>query len=414
MLFTDLRVDTPVLGGNVKVALCSDWYPGTGGVTSHMACLAEELQRLGNDVTIITKKDHGKTTRRALPKVKIIEIPLLSGNVLAPPNLIKLERVLREGRFDVVHGHHAFTPTSLLSVSLAKRLGIPTVLTNHSISFGYDSRIWTPFSYLLFPYRVYINKADRVIAVSRAAADFIEHFADKRKITVIPNMVGETFFDGDPGEKTSEKKNRPTILYVGRLSHRKGLHTLIIAMRRVVKKIPEARMLIVGDGLMREFIKLLIKAFGLEENVKLLGSVPERQLKLFYKMSDVFVLPSVYGESFGIVLLEAMASGVPVVATDTGGIRDVVKDNCTGLLVERENSEGLAKAMLKVLKDPKLAEKLVRNAKREAMKYRSGVIARKIESVYEELALAKRSKHNPGIKSFANLRASTKWGGTRR
>lgn len=368
----------------MRVALCSDWYPNTGGVTSHIACLAGELERLGNEVTIIAK---GREEMRTDPMgVEVVEVPLLSSSIMAPPNLSEIRRVLRGRRFDVVHGHHAFTPTPLLSISVAKKLGIPTVLTNHSISLFYDSSIWMPISYMLFPYRIYINKADRIIAVSRAAADFIKHFAGEGKITVVPNMVDEFFFDGD-SRKIRENGDSPAILYVGRLSHRKGLHVLVTAMRRVVKEIPDARLLVVGDGHMKEFIKLLAKAFGLERNVSLMGFVPKKHLKIIYRASDVFVLPSLYGESFGIVILEAMASGVPVVATDTGGVREVVEDNRTGLLVERGNSEGLARAILKILNDSKLAGKLVRNAKREAVKYRSRVIARKIESVYEELTL---------------------------
>jgi len=356
-----------------------------------MVCLARELQKLGHEVTIITKNNHEGMAHEVPLGVKGISVPFLPDNILIPPNLIGLKRILKRERFDIVHGHHAFTPTSLLSVSLAKVLDIPTVLTNHSISFWYSSGVWTPVSYFLFPYRRYINKADKIIAVSNAAADFIRHFADGKKVMVIPNAVDETFFDDNSNGESFRMGRGSTIIYVGRLSHRKGLHVLISAMKLVVEKIPNARLLIVGNGHARGFVEILVKMLGLEKNVKLLGFANREGIKLLYKTSGVFVLPSIYGESFGIVLLEAMASGVPVVATDTGGISEVVKDGYTGLLVERRDSVELADAILKVLNNSNLSKKLVRNAGKEVRKYRSSIITKKIEGVYEELTSANKA-----------------------
>ena len=373
----------------MKIALCSDWYPRIGGVTSHMVCLAKELQKLGHEVTIITKNSYGGATYEIPLNVKEVNVSFLPDNVLIPPNLMKLRRILKEEKFDVVHGHHAFVPTSLLSISLAKRLNVPTVLTNHTISFGYSSCVWTPISYsFLFPYRRYMSKADKIIAVSNAAADFIKRFVDERKVLVVPNPVDDTFFRDGFCKKTLNEKEDPTILYVGRLSHRKGLHVLMLAMKHVVEKVPDARLLIVGKGYTGRFVELLARALGLEKNVKLLDLTYPQQLLWLYKMSDVFVLPSIYGESFGIVLLEAMASGVPVVATDVGGVSEVITDNHTGLLVKRGNSKELANAILKVLNSPNLSQKLVRKARKEVMRYRSHIIAKKIESIYEELMLS--------------------------
>ncbi len=364
----------------MRIALCSEYYPRIGGIASHMSWLSSELQKFGHEVTIITRNCNGN----GLPQNVIdVNFSMLPDNVIMPPNLSKLKKTLNEGKFDVIHGHHAFTPTSLFSISIGKKLGIPTVLTNHSTSFGYESEyFWIPFSYFLYPYRRYIKNADRIIAVSNAAADFIKHFANKERISVIPNPVDDAYFTNKKHNRTTKNK---TILYVGRLSYRKGLHILIPAMKDVMKEFPEARLLIAGDGYMKRPLEAMVRVHGLKENVKMLGYVSPQKLLLLYRESDVFVLPSTYGESFGIVLLEAMASGIPVVATNIGGIKEIIKDKYSGMLVKKENKKDLANAITKVLSNSTLSKSLSQNARKEAEKYRLHEIAKKTESIYEDI-----------------------------
>ncbi|HID91008.1 TPA: glycosyltransferase family 1 protein [Candidatus Bathyarchaeota archaeon] len=319
----------------------------------------------------------------------IIPIP----TILIPTVPAKIMELLRERDFDIVHAHHAFSPTSLLSIAAAKKLGIPAVLTNHTIPFANDARyFWTPMGLsLLFPFRRYITRADRVIAVSKAAADFIEHFVPRRKIVIIPNGIDIHRFDpinrhATIGNTAAVTEGKPIILYVGRLVHRKGVHVLVEAMPIVLKEFPGAQLLIVGDGYMRGLLKLLVKSLKLEASVKLLGLLPDDGLLKLYEVSDVFALPSLYGESFGVVLLEAMAAGKPIVASRAGGIPEIIKDNVTGILVKGGNKDDLANAILKILSDPDLAKLLARNGRKMVEnKYSWSVVAEDIERVYREL-----------------------------
>jgi len=382
----------------LKIALCTDWFfPRIGGVSSHVAGLALELEKHGHEVAIITKQTNNINGSKCFQSAKSVQLryvkPLAHiSMVLVPPNLNEIREVLRKGGFDIVHAHHAFTPTSLLSIAAAKKLGIPAILTNHTIFLISDAGyLWVPTSYILFPFRRYISKADRVIAVSKTAAEFIGHFTTQERIIVIPNGVDIDRFrpiDSDAANSSAffVTEKDPTILYVGRLVHRKGVHILLRAMPYVLEAFPRAQLLIAGNGYMYGFIKLLIKRLNIEDNVKLLGFVPDKELPELYNLSDVFVLPSLYSESFGITLLEAMASGKPIVASKVGGIPEVVENGWTGILVRRGNEKDLADAIIKILTDHSLAETLASNARKLVEeRYSWSIVTEEIESVYKEV-----------------------------
>jgi glycosyltransferase involved in cell wall biosynthesis len=376
----------------LRVALCTDYfYPSIGGVQSHVAGLASELERRGHEVAILARQvridllNGFLLTSQSRKKVIYVEPIFPLPIILVPPKPAKIREVISRGRFDIVHAHHAFTPTSLLSISSAEKLRVPSILTNHTIFLVSDVKhIWVPTSYILYPYRRYINKASLITAVSEAAAKFIEHFAKGKEIVVVPNGVDVERFTLIV-RKTISLLERPTILYVGRLVYRKGLHVLVRAMPFVLKEIPDAQLLIVGEGYMDSFLRMLIKSLNLEENVKMLGFIPDEKLSELYTSSHLFVLPSLYCESFGITLLEAMASGRPIVASNVGGIPEVVEDGVTGLLFRRGDAQDLADKIIKVLNDNKLAQTLAFNARKLVKeRYSWTVIASKVEDLYEK------------------------------
>jgi len=336
------------------------------------------------------KKSHhrGTEVEHLVRQVKPL-VPL--SHILIPPDPTELKDILKREKFDIVHAHHAFTPTSLMSIKFARKLGIPTVLTNHSIFLANSSdHLWTPMSYFLFPFRHYINEAEKIIAVSKAAADFIEHFSRREKIVVIPNgvdvhrftFVKSTVANGLPFSILK----KPTILYVGRLVYRKGIHVLLRSMPYILEAIPDTQLLIAGSGYMESFIRLLTKSLNLEDHIRLLGFVPEDELPSLYNLSDLFILPSIYAESFGITLLEAMASGTPIVASAIGGIPEVVENGVNGILFKKGDELDLANAVIRVLDDPALANELAINARKKVEEqYSWPVVVKAIEGVYENV-----------------------------
>jgi len=375
----------------LKVALCTDYfYPRIGGVSSHVAGLASELERRHHEVVILTKFAKSDTRYSIAGKVSYLRPSIPIPVILVPPKAADIREVLEREKFDIVHAHHAFTPTSLLSVSAARKIGIPAVLTNHTIFLASDHEsLWVPTSYVLYPFRRFINKANLITAVSQTAADFIGHFTERGKVVVIPNGIDSDRFDSRScaqGDPMHEVGGEHIILYVGRLVYRKGIHVLVKAMPQILRELPDARLLIAGEGVMENFIKLLIKSLDLKDHVKLLGFVPNEKLPDLYGLSQVFVLPSLYCESFGITLLEAMASGKPVVASNVGGVPEVVEDEVTGLLFKKGDERDLADGVLRVMNDCDLALNLAVKARRSVEDNFSWfVVADKMESLYEEL-----------------------------
>lgn len=363
----------------MRIALCSDYfYPKTGGITTHMENLARKLEKRGHEVIIMTKTADFNDDSHGLNVVRIKSL-FRSSQTLDIPYMDELEEVLRKEKPDIIHAHHAFSPISLFSLSMGKRLGIKTVLTNHSIQFLYDfNHLWKPSSVLLFPFKQYINNADRIIAVSKAAATFISHFTEK-EVKIIPNGVSIEEFS--PRVKTFDGKS---VLFVGRFVYRKGLHLLLEAMKRVVDEKEGAELTIVGSGYLSPFLKAFVKTLNLQDNVYIREELSKSELVEVYRKSNVFVLPSVFGESFGIVLLEAMASKTPIVATAQGGVREIVRHMETGLLIKRNKIEGIAKGILTLLEDEELSERISLNAFGEVKKYDWNMIVERIEEAYKE------------------------------
>jgi len=296
---------------------------------------------------------------------------------LEVPHTRELEKIFRRIDPDVIHAHHAFSPVSLLSLSVGKKLGIKSILTTHSIQFFYDyDYIWMPSSYILFPYRRYINNADKIVAVSKAAASFISHFTNK-DVSIIPNGVNVK--EIAPQTKNYEGKN---LLFVGRFVYRKGLHLLLQAMEDVVKEDKEAKLTIVGKGYFNHIIKLLIRALDLQKNVIIKEGLSRGELIKEYQASNVFMMPSIFGESFGIVLLEAMASKTPIVASNQGGIKEIIKHEQTGILVEKNKVKEMSENILRLINDKEYSKRLSSNAYKEVKKYDWSKVTREIENIY--------------------------------
>jgi glycogen synthase len=217
----------------------------------------------------------------------------------------------------------------------------------------------------------------------------IEHYAvDEAKIQIVPNGIDQEKFKPQ-SEKAVVKAqfgqgNEQRVLFVGSLIPRKGLPFLVEAAKKIVKQRDRTKFIIAGEGPLRSQIKKNLQAANLTGNFEFLGKVSEPQLQALYGCADVFALPSVQ-EGQGIVLLEAQASGVPVVAFDVGGVSEAVQNGETGFLAKLGNTNEFAEAILKLLSDETLREKMGANGRRFVVEnYTWNICAEKMLQVYCE------------------------------
>ncbi len=374
----------------MRVAMVVEWLNArAGGVAVHVSQLTEFLVRKGLDVEIITSSWETEEMRVSVPVhvIKGPKDPFFRVN-LSPWASKEMKEVIKKGDFDVIHSHHAFSRTPLSGLNIGKDLGIRTVLTTHTVSFMPDYEyLWSALSYSYPVYRIMLSKADEIIAVSEAAGRFISYFTDI-PITVIPNGVDTSKFRSMGKEEARAVMNfddAPFFLYVGRLVGKKGLLTLLLAFREVAEELPEARLRIAGKGKLKPVLRSMSKAIGIEEKVDFLGYVPGEMMNALFSSADIFVLPSSFGESFGIVLLEAMASGTPVIGTRVGGIEEILGKGKYGLLVPPSEPEELAGAMLDLMGDKEKRSILSkRSLKMVRSKYDWRVVSERVMELYEK------------------------------
>jgi phosphatidylinositol alpha-mannosyltransferase len=295
----------------------------------------------------------------------------------------QVRRFVRDRDFDIVHCHGLFWPEiSYWALRYSRSVNVVTFLTA-----GF--KIHTAGSGLFRAlFREELENIHGRIAISRRACQAFEHYVPG-EYRIIPCGVDLTRFrpatgpDGSPKSRVQGPKSK--VLFVGRLDARKGIEVLLRAMPAVLKALPDARLTVIGQGPMQGRARRLAAGLGVSERVDFAGAVSQDELPRFYAECDVYCAPSLGGETLGIVLLEAMASGVPVVASDIPGYDETIRADVDGLLTKPEDPAALAAALVRVLGDPGLRMRLARAGLARAVEYAWPAIARKTLDFYREL-----------------------------
>jgi glycosyltransferase involved in cell wall biosynthesis len=264
-------------------------------------------------------------------------------------------RLCRSRRYDIVHVHWPF-PHAVFGDAARRAGGAKVIASFYGVELRWVKKKLPVFKPFL---RWAVRSADAVTAISNHTASEIRELSP-REVSVIPFGAALEEPDGSaPAQAPGPGRNA---LFIGRLVERKGVRYLVEAMKLVRQKL-DARLTIVGDGSERPALEELAKQLGLEDAVKFTGIVSSPKKEEYHRQSGVFVLPAVTDskgdtEGLGTVLLEAMMHRKPVIASDTGGITDIVKHEQTGLLVPERDVAGLAAAITRVLLEPDLARRL--------------------------------------------------------
>jgi len=407
----------------MKIAMLTTSFPLREGHTSgtFVYDLARALVGEGHEVRVLAPHAHGAARREPMSGIEVrrflyalpSSLEVLAYEAGIPANLKRrrwaklllpqfaaadvMSTLATCRGCDVIHAHWTF---SGIIGAWAKALWrIPLVITTH----GSDINELPERGPQVALTRWALRRADRVICVSEAlAGKVIELGVPCKRVTVIHNGVDTDKFHPGPPRPRGHR-----LLWVGRLSPEKGLKYLIEALPLVRERVPDVHLTLVGEGSQEEALRSQAEALGVADAISFAGPRPHDDIPELMRQADLFVLPSL-NEGFGIVLIEAMASGLPIVASDTGGIPEIVEHGRTGVLVPPGESDSLAWAIMEVLRDGARTTEMVEGALAEVHKrFSSAAQVRAYERVYGELVGA------PVAESVVAVGAASSRGGAK-
>ena len=273
-------------------------------------------------------------------------------------------KLLRTQSIDLIHVHWVL-PQGIIAGLVRVFSKIPILITVHgSDIFSFRGKLAICLK------KFSLRQASAITANSMFTSSIVRRLDRNIPVNVVPMGVDTDEFNPDRTNPRIREKlgiEGPMILFVGRLVEKKGVQHLLKAMPGVLKNFPKAVLVIIGDGSQKAKLKKLVKTMEISQSVCFLGTLSHSQLPEYYAEADVFVGPSEV-EGLGVVFLEASASGLPLVGTAIGGTADILLDEFTGIKVETENKVALSRAILRILRDDDLNQRLSKNAREHAVK----------------------------------------------
>ena len=374
----------------MKICMVTDnYYPYIGGIAEHVYFLAVELRKRGHIVKVLTARIGGRMMECMAEMPGEEHVKRIGEGWVVRSNksfarvsvawhpVAQIRKYFNEERFDVVHIHGSLAPTlPMAAIQASRTLNVVTFHAGHDQSLGY--------ALFRSELRPYFNAVQGLIAVSETARiSCAKYFPGPYHI--IPNGIDLTFFRPDAGRVPGLDDGRPRILFVGRFEPRKGLKHLLSAMPEIVTHVPNVELVVVGTGLLGYSYKSYLPP-EVQQHVRWAGLVKNEERPKYYASCDVYCSPATGQESFGIVLLEAMATSKPVVASDIDGYRTVMTDDREGLMVPPCDPPALARAIVKILLDRDAARRYGETGLAQAQQYSWPKLAERVETYYEELA----------------------------
>jgi glycosyltransferase involved in cell wall biosynthesis len=358
-----------------------------GGMEIATYNIAEHLAKKGHEIHVITQYDEGLQVfsqengfyihRIAFSRVRIVGVLLL---------WLRFFLTVRKIKPDIIHAQSFMA--GIPACVIGNLLRIPYIV------WGRGSDVYLMDFYVKNSSKFILKNANAIIALT-------DHMRKKlnsihsRDIYIVPNGISLEQFKEISPDLTNEARTKK-ILFVGRFHPVKGVKYLIMAMEKVHEEIPDARLILVGDGKERDMLEKLAENHGIRESIDFIGEVPHKKIAGFMNNADVFVLPSI-SESFGMVNLEAMACGLPIVASRVGGIPNVIKDEVHGYLVEAKKPDEIAEKLLLLLQNTQLRMKISQRNKEDVKAYAWDNIANSLEKIYLKVLMEtdKKIKNNP-------------------
>jgi len=380
----------------MKVGLVSPYdFASPGGVNDHVRHLAVELQALGHESRIFapsSRTDVGFDAARFYRIGTPIAIPVndsVARITLSFHLANEVAGIVADEGFDVLHFHEPLMPAlpmTMLRMSNTANVGTFHAFARSNVGYFYGRPFLQP----------YLGHLHRAIAVSEPARAFVNRYFPEFEMKVVPNGVDvDVYKPGHPPIRHLRDENL-NILFVGRLEKRKGLGDLLRAYRVMSTRVPQSRLIIVGDGPLRGRVESYVARHRLN-NVVIAGYVPDSVKPRYFASADIFCAPATGAESFGIVLLEALASGLPVVATEVAGYMSVLEPGRDSITVPPKNWRELAASLVILSRDAELRRRLAEYGLHKARRYSWKIVASEVIEVYQEARAAMAAQPSPQL-----------------
>ncbi|MCM2324503.1 MAG: glycosyltransferase [Oligoflexia bacterium] len=385
-----------------KICMISDdFLPAATGVGIHLQSVCSQLRARGHEVFVITSRRKGQDSLEERKGVKIYRTFTLKvfGFHQALPSKEALRRILVAEKPDLIH-HHYLGLMMVRAEKVARALGIPQLYTYHMTADHLTQPLpMRPFrTWIDRKINEYCNAFRLVIAPSQGIARQVVDRGIKSPVRYITNPVG---FSTKEMQAVPQKKDGGfTLLYTGRLAPEKNLPLLLRAFAKMLARVPDSTLWIVGEGAERAALEALSQKLGITEKVRFQGYQDHSSLPAFYSACDVFVLPSLV-ETQAIVAMEAMAFSKPIIVTkQIASASELVDPGINGFIVDPASPDELATRLVELAQDPGLRSRLGHAGQRKSSQYRPDLVALAIESAYSA-ALGKplNSKMNPSASS---------------
>lgn len=371
--------------------------PHIGGIERVAYEQSRRLSKMGYQMSVLTSQ-LGREIESKIDGIRVFYYPAYHfaekiGLPVPIPKLNSLniyERVIKES--DLVHAHGHPYLSSYIACKLAMKWKKPFILTQHNTFIDFES--WLNFlerANDLILGRKVLKASNKVITVSRRTMEYVLKLgANKFETLLLYNGVDTDRFYPMNKQESRGRLDLPNncfvVLTVRRLVYKNALDTLIDAASSIVPNNPDILFVIVGTGPDAGFIKEYTKRLGIEANVIFTGGIPDEYLPHYYSSADVFVLPSRSGEGFPLTVLESMAAGLPVIATDTGGIPEVVRNTVNGFLIPPKRPNALADAILSLFSSRGKTRKMGNEARRIVKeKFTWKKTVQQLKGVYDEI-----------------------------
>lgn len=373
----------------MKIALISPYdFPYPGGVTEHIVALANGMKQRGHQVKVLAACSGYKgivypDTQAITRTVTTIPVGGAVARVgLSPLSYLKIRQILQQEWFDVIHLQEPLTPSITWLVLMQADL-LPKTVTIGTFHAYHEKPNWF-YRHGRPVFGRFFSKLNALIAVSKAAHQFAYQMFPG-DYHIIPNGIdlgrfGKTIDNG----QLAKTNSKTTILFVGRLDKRKGFPVLFQAFLKLKPNYPQLQLQVIGPFKANACMvyKKKVRAHNVTD-IDFVGYVPPDRLPAYYRNANIFCAPSLGFESFGIVLLEAMAAGLPVVASDIAGYRSVLVDEQEGLLVPPGQVEPLVNALSRLLDNPEQQQKMGQQGYLKAGQYSWDYVVEKTLAVYK-------------------------------